>query len=197
MSSYPVQDAGLAGLERLVLIPPNFTPDENGVVLVCSFRKEMPELEDLTRELICSWKHNGLKRRVILLSRRAECFQFNGPHHPLRMLKQISGSKKGAGKKYLAVLYLLSSSEELWERSRPAFHSGTIDFSAVKLGGICVQEYTLYRAAKGIWNGKLGVGADDLADRELISDHTLLLILNAALIASFGPQVMECGGADS
>ena len=113
------------------------------------------------------------------------------------MLKQISGSKKGVGKKYLAVLYLLSSSEELWERSRPAFHSGTIDFSAVKLGGIRVQEYTLYRAAKGIWNGKLGVGADDLADRELISDHTLLLILNAALIASFGPQVMECGGADS
>lgn len=197
MSKYFAQDASLAGLERLVVPPPNFTPDKDGVVFVCSFRKETPALEELTRELIRFWRHAGLRRRAVLLSRCTGHFRFDGPLHPLRMLKQLSCDKKGANKKYLAALYLLSSSAGLWERSRPAFHSGTIDFSAVRLGGIGVQEYTLYRAAKGISSGRLGVGADELADGELISDHTLLLILHAALIARFGPQVMESVGADS
>ena len=32
-----------------------------------------------------------------------------------------------------------------------------------------------------------------MADTELVSDNTLLMILNAALIVRFGPQVMESG----
>ncbi len=40
MSRNSAQDAGHAEPERLVLVPPNFTPDEDGVVFVCGFRKE-------------------------------------------------------------------------------------------------------------------------------------------------------------
>ena len=35
--------------------------------------------------------------------------------------------------------------------------------------------------------------SDELADEELVGDDTLLMILNAALIARFGPKVMEIG----
>ncbi len=40
MSKNSAQDAGHAGSERLVVVPPNFTPDEDGAVWVCGFRKE-------------------------------------------------------------------------------------------------------------------------------------------------------------
>ena len=42
-----------------------------------------------------------------------------------------------------------------------------------------VKEYTLYRAAKGIYHGRLGAAADELADEELVGDDTLLMILNS------------------
>ncbi len=40
MSKNSAQDTDHAGSGRLVLVPPNFTPDEDGVVFVCGFRKE-------------------------------------------------------------------------------------------------------------------------------------------------------------
>lgn len=40
MSKNSAQDTGYAGAERLVLVPPNFTSDEDSVVWVCGFRKE-------------------------------------------------------------------------------------------------------------------------------------------------------------
>ena len=40
MSRNSAQDTDHAGAERLVLVPPNFTPDEDGAVWVCGFRKE-------------------------------------------------------------------------------------------------------------------------------------------------------------
>jgi len=67
----------------------------------------------------------------------------------------------------------------------------------VKPGNANVKEYTLYRAAKGICHGRLGAAADELADEELVCDDTLLMILNTALIARFGPKVMEIGRGNS
>ena len=40
MSRNSAQDTNYAELERLVLVPPNFAPDEDGAVWVCGFRKE-------------------------------------------------------------------------------------------------------------------------------------------------------------
>ena len=79
------------------------------------------------------------------------------------------------------------------QRTLLAITPGNINFDAVKLGDTSIRDYTLYRAAKGLYHGRLGVAADELADEELVSDNTLLMILNAALIARFGPKVMEIG----
>ena len=68
-----------------------------------------------------------------------------------------------------------------------------IDFTAVRLNDISTQDYILSRAAKGIPQGTLGAAAEDLADRDLVGSNTLLLILSAALIARYGPQVMKIG----
>jgi len=75
---------------------------------------------------------------------------------------------------------------------------GRIDFRAVRLERVGVREYTLYRAAKGIDQGRLGVTSEELADETLVPDEILLLILSAALTARFGSEVMRIGrGADA
>ena len=53
------------------------------------------------------------------------------------------------------------------------------------------------QAAQREVHSRLGAAADELADEELVGDDTLLMILNAALIARFGPKVMEIGRGNS
>ena len=151
-------------------------------------------LEELAQELVRFWEHWGLKRRVVQLARRAGRFLFDGQLHIARMLKLTEG-ESNVSSRWTAAVYLLSSNATLWQRIRPAVKPGQIIFDAVKPGNASVKEYTLYRAAKGIYHGRLGAAADELADEELVGDDTLLMILNAALIARFGPKVMEIGRA--
>ena len=63
----------------------------------------------------------------------------------------------------------------------------------VRLNSISTQDYVLYQAAKGIFHGTLGATSEELADRDLVGNNTLLLVLSAALIARYGPDVMKIG----
>lgn len=228
MGKYFTQDTPLAGLERMMMTPPNFIPRGGGAMVLCRFRYGPDDvdcrnclqyrrrscskprcpylterleagtvtLEELAQELVRPWEHWGLKRRVVQLARRAGRFLFDGQLHIARMLKLTEG-ESNVSSRWTAAVYLLSSNAALWQRIRPAVKPGQIVFDAVKPGNASVKEYTLYRAAKGIYHGRLGAAADELADEELVSDDTLLIILNAALIARFGPKVMEIGRGNS
>ena len=193
MGRYFAQDTNLAGLERLMMTPPHFVPGGGGITLICTIREreETSTLEELTQELVR--EHTGLKRRAVQLIRSAGRFLFDGQLHEMRLLKLTGGNGKAVSGKWLAAAYLLSSSAALWQRTLPAITQERIDFDAVKLGDSNIRDYTLYRAAKGLYHGRLNIAADELADTELVSDNTLLMILNAALIVRFGPQVMEGG----
>lgn len=70
-------------------------------------------------------------------------------------------------------------------RTRPSLPS-SVCVSAL------IQKYILYGVAKGLRSGALGAISEDLADPELVSG-TLLLILNAAVNARYGPEVMNIG----
>ena len=224
MGKYFAQDTPLAGLERMMMTPPNFIPRGGGAMVLCRFhygpddvdcrnclqyrRRSCSKprcpylterleagtvtLEELAQELVRPWEHWGLKRRVVQLARRAGRFLFDGQLHIVRMLKLTDG-ESNVSSRWTAAVYLLSSNATLWQRIRPAVKPGQIIFDAVKPGNASVKEYTIYRAAKGIYHGRLGAAADELADEELVGDDTLLMILNAALIARFGPKVMEIG----
>ena len=68
-----------------------------------------------------------------------------------------------------------------------------IDFASIRLGDASVREYILYRVAKGLCSSKLGSSSEELADPELVSDDVFLMVLSAALIARYGPDVMKIG----
>lgn len=69
----------------------------------------------------------------------------------------------------LAAVYLLSSRIGLWRRVLPHISHGRIDFSSVSLRGIDPRDYPVYRAAKGLYCGKLLITSAELADEEQVN----------------------------
>lgn len=168
--------------------------------LTCLYLSERLEagavtMEGLTAETVRSWKHLPLKQRAMSVACRNAGFHFEGQLHVMRMTEMMKGEDEAVNSRWLAAVYLLSAHASLWQKTIAAVRPDRIDFSSVRLGDCMIQDYVLYRAAKGIFSGTLGATSDELADPELVSDDTLLLVVSAAVIARYGPKVMRIGRA--
>ena len=168
--------------------------------LSCPYLSERLEagavtMDELIVETVRPWKHLPLKQRAVGLACREERFHFEGQLHVMRMEELTKVNVEYVNSRWLATVYLLSAQASLWRKTLFAVRPDQIDFALVRLGESTVQEYVLYRAAKGICTGTLGATSEELADPELVNDETLLLILNAAVIARYGPEVINIGRA--
>ena len=168
--------------------------------LSCPYLSERLEagavtMDELIVETVRPWKHLPLKQRAMGLACREERFHFEGQLHVMRMAEMTKAEAEYVNSRWLATVYLLSAHAGLWRKTLFAVRPDQIDFALVRLGESAVQEYVLYRAARGLCTGTLGATSEELADPELVSDETLLLILNAAALARYGPEVMNVGRA--
>ena len=91
---------------------------------------------------------------------------------------------------YYAALYLLTSNDELYRRVSNCFCRGSLRLDNAAVRGISPHDYTLLYAAKDIYSDKSGVMLADLANREIIDPLAFSLIINAVLIARYGPAVL-------
>ena len=166
--------------------------------LTCLYLSERLEagtvtMEELIAETVRSWKHLPLKQRAISVACRNAGFHFDGQLHIMRMMEMVKDGEEHAGSRWLAAVYLLSAHAALWQKTIGAVRPGQNDFSKVRLRDSTIQDYVLYRAAKGICSGTLGATSEELADPELVDDDTLLLILCAVVTVRYGPEVMRIG----
>ena len=166
--------------------------------LTCLYLSERLEagvvtLEELMTEIVRPWRHLPLRQRAMGLACREGGFHFDGQLHIMRMAEMTRGEAQLVNSRWLAAVYLLSAHASLWQKTLRAVRPGRIDFAGVRLGDTGIQDYVLYRAAKGICSGMLGATSEELADPELVGDDTLLLILCAAVTAWYGPEVMRIG----
>ena len=152
-------------------------------------------LEELIIETIRPWKYLPLKQRVMCLACRSDGFHFEGQLHVMRMQEMTKGENRTVSSRWLAAVYLLSAHAALWQKTLGAVRPGEIDFANIRLGDTGIQDYILYRAAKGIRSGMLGATSEELSDPELVSDGTLLLVVSAAVIARYGPEAIRIGRA--
>ena len=228
MGKYFVRDTPLAGLEREIMLPPNFTPRGSSSAILCGYTPHKVSMDcrscldhrrqsnrtlvclhiterlqagavtivELATETVRPWKHLRLKQRAVGIAGQIRGFHFEDQLHIARMLKMTKNEECLVNSHWLAAVYLLSAHAGLWQKAIAAVTPGQIDFSSIRLGDASVREYILYRVAKGIFSGALGATSAELADPELVSDDTLLLVLSAALIARYGPEVMRIGGAE-
>lgn len=134
--------------------------------------------------------HQPLKRRIAALTAGKTRISWVDPPHRQRMSgwqrDNSPSHPEEVRPRWLAALFLLTSSEKLWARTRPAVSGDGIDFAKVTLRDTDPQDYAIYQAAKSLYTGKLKITTEELADEELISDVTLRLIVDAILITRYG-----------
>ena len=90
---------------------------------------------------------------------------------------------------YAAAVFLLSADEILWEKVRKNVLDTGIYFDRVRLGGVTLEQYILFHAAKDVYSGTKHIRLSELTDRELIPDEILRLIVNAFVIEKCGGDI--------
>lgn len=92
---------------------------------------------------------------------------------------------------YYAVMYLLTTSEELFRRTSNCFYHKGVEFDYAVLQNISLHDYALYAVAKDLYTGTVKLTLLDMADREVVDDEAFRLIINATLIAKYGVQAFN------
>ena len=140
--------------------------------------------------------HQKLWKRASSLSKGNTLPLALEPAHRHRLSEWPEAGTASICPQKLAAVYLLSSRIGLWRRVLPHISHGRIDFSSVSLRGIDPRDYPVYRAAKGLYCGKLLITSAELADEEQVSSEAFGDILNAMLIARYGKTIILCDFLD-
>lgn len=152
------------------------------------------EYTDLIRDCFGRIKNSALKDRLKLLSGRFTGQLFINHNHKERFYRLIQKQDidiEDGFPSCLAVIFLLTADEVLWNISEDAFCQNGCDFSQIHLRQISTEGYALYQTAKTISTGKEYIRISEIADRELIDDTAFKIIINASLIAKYGADVFS------
>lgn len=113
-----------------------------------------------------------------------------------RLLLRSVGYQAWRNPRFFAVLYLFGSNRALLKRAWNACMPQGFEPLYMVMRGVSAYDYALIQAAKALMCGGLGLTLYDLADREVVDDEAFWLIVNALLIANYGPDVLKLGGTD-
>lgn len=114
---------------------------------------------------------------------------FSSPAHKEKYLLLKRGKRADifcSHPNYAAAVFLLSAEDGLWERAKQHVTDTGIYFDRIRLGGVTLEQYILFHAAKDVHNGTKHIRLSELADRELVADSLLRLIVNAFVIQKCG-----------
>ncbi len=91
--------------------------------------------------------------------------------------------------RYIAVIFLLTSDETLWNLLEHKVKPNGFDFNKSNLKQISTEGYAIYQMAKTIWTGKESIEISEIADVDLIDDKAFKTIINASLITRYGTDI--------
>ena len=111
-----------------------------------------------------------------------------------RLLLRSVGYQAWRNPRFFASLYLFGSNRALMKRAWNACLPGGFEPGYMVMRGVSAHDYTLIQAAKAITGCGSALALEDLADAEIVDDVAFRLIVNALLIASYGPDVLKLGG---
>ena len=92
----------------------------------------------------------------------------------------------GSNKKYLAIIYLLSSEEYFWKDFGKMLHPEWIDLTVFQLRNVKEELYNIYQAARYLETDTLLAELQDWMEPGVIQDNVLLLIMNALIVREYG-----------
>lgn len=108
-----------------------------------------------------------------------------------RNLDYYSKCTENLSNDFLATIYLLTADIKLWLMADKYVKTESINFSNVRLKGISVNGYTLFRVAQDIYTGTNYLPISDLANKKIVSPQIFDIIQTAMLIRRNGMKVMN------
>ena len=172
----------------------------NGAYRLCPYTHERLDIGalpygELVERCFRRVKHTHFRNRVRDAAHRFPVFSFADGGHIHRLTEYLDRAGDPAGTEVtpwnLAVLYLLTAREPLWRQAGLVLGESTVVLSSTCAKGLGVQDYALYQMAKTLRRKEILVSPGELADRKLVSDETLRLIINAVLIAMYGQTIIR------
>lgn len=144
--------------------------------------------------LLDSFPHDprlGAKLRTAVQLFHGSLWLNEGHRQRMETLKAREGfQRRRDTPAYFAAMYLLTANDDLFLRSANCFCRHGIEFDYGTLKDISPHCYTLFSAARDIYAEGSGVALADLANSEVVDTLAFSLIVNALLVARYGPAVL-------
>ncbi|PYG89380.1 hypothetical protein LY28_00599 [Ruminiclostridium sufflavum DSM 19573] len=217
MSKYFMYGTELQEIEQLMMLVPNFMPRGSGVIVVKETNDKKGNLQCPCGENICNYfterlaagmicyetivdncfkefKAYRFKRRLARLARNFDGEVFINLNHRFRFCKvcRIQNiSIENRNPAYLAVLFLLTADDRLWDSAKGHIYLDCFDFKRMNLNLIDTDGYALYQTARTILFGKEYISMSEIADEALIRADIFKAIINAILISKFGADMFQ------
>lgn len=193
----------LCVLERQMQQPPGYRPRGGGICIMNEAEwKSRGNYSEIVDCVVSRMQMEHLKRRIeeIFCDAGQEPI-FSSSAHRKKYLLLMQGKRAEifcSHPNYAASVFLLSADSGLWERAKWHVADTGIYFDRIRLGGVTLEQYILFHAAKDVHNGTKHIRLSELADRELVADWLLRLIVNASVMEKCGVEIVrqEEGNAD-
>ncbi len=164
----------LRKLEAFMQEVPNFPPkygervykELEEQILLLAIEKAVMELK----------KVPFMQKTQYLYERNEATMKFRNEQHRCTFLNEIK-NRSFSNYKLIAALYLLTADSKLWDSAKEFVEKEDIDFSSIHLKSGSENAYTLYCAAKDLYNGNRHLAIDDIADSGLIKNKAFALNL--------------------
>lgn len=88
--------------------------------------------------------------------------------------------------RFLAALFFLTASKDLWDRAKRAINGKNIDFDSIDKNEMGCYSYTLLSLARDFYSGSTHATLYDIGNTHLFSDQTVDMIVSAIGISRKG-----------
>ncbi|MHB8064112.1 MAG: hypothetical protein ACYDG2_16040 [Ruminiclostridium sp.] len=146
--------------------------------------------ETIVENCYKEFKAYRFKKRLARLARDFDGEVFLNPIHRFRFYKVCriqNVSMENRNPSYLAMLFVLTGDDRLWDSAKGHIYLDCFDFKKVNLNGINTDGYALYQTARTILWEREYIRIDEIADENLIGEDTF----KAALWHSEEEAVMQ------
>lgn len=170
-------------LERQMQQPPGYRPRGYGICIIEEMDwKSRGNYSEIVDCVISRMQLEHLKKRVEEIFTEVDKeLIFRNMKHRNDFYSLLMGKRSKTLQhtpNYAAAVFLLSADEELWDKVCKNVLDTGIYFDRVRLGGVTLEQYILFHAAKDVYNGTKHIRLPELTDRDLIPDEILRLIVN-------------------
>lgn len=115
-------------------------------------------------------------------------------HFLFSRLGPMQGISPSEGRRFIAVLFLCTTSDELYKRTRPCFHAAHIDFTRSHTVRMSKEYSFMFYAARCLYEQKDEKLILNLGYSNAVYSQNLRIILHGILIAKYGSAVFGLKG---